>query len=93
MNDMTPVPRHKQTPISFRSDKAAELLAQLTKDGRSQAQVIEDALVKAADDKPKLSSEEFIAQIDAITTPLRGIAGKTRQEIEDEMYDEFGAPR
>ena len=38
------VPRRAQTPISFRSDRAAARLALLTRDGRSQAKVIEDAL-------------------------------------------------
>jgi hypothetical protein len=93
MNDMTPIPRHKQTPISFRSDKAAALLAELTRDGKSQAQVIEEALAKVADEKPKLSREEFIAEIEAIVRPLQGLPGKSRQEIEAEMYDEYGAPR
>jgi hypothetical protein len=41
MNDMTAIPRHRQKPISIRSDVAAGLLAQLTRDGRSQAQGIE----------------------------------------------------
>jgi antitoxin VapB len=93
MNDMSAVPRSRQTPISFRSDKAAELLAKLTRDGRSQAQVIEEALAKAVEEARPLSKEEFIAQIDAIVRPLHGLPGKSREEIEAEMYDEHGLPR
>jgi len=92
MKDMTPVPRHRQKPISFRSDKAAAILARLTRDGRSQAQVIEEALEKAAVDQPRLSPEEFIAQIDAIVRPLHGLPGKSFKEIDDEMWDENGLP-
>lgn len=93
MNDMTPLPRHRQTAISFRSDKAAKLLAQLTGDGRSQAQVIEDALAKAAAEMLRISSEEFIARIDAIVRPLQGMPGKTWREMREEFYDENGLPR
>ncbi len=93
MNDMTPLPRHRQKPISFRSDLAARLLAQLTRDGRSQAQVIEEALARAAENDPRLSRKEFIARIDAIVRPGHGRPGLSREEIEAEMYDENGLPR
>ena len=92
MNDMTPLPRHRQKPISFRSDEAARLLAQLTRDGRSQAQVIEEALAKALQSKPRLTPEEFIEQVTAIVRPVHGIPGKTFKEIDDEMWDENGLP-
>lgn len=93
MNDMTPLPRHRQKPISFRSDEAARLLKQLTLDGRSQAQVIEDALKREAASKPRLSKEEFIARIDAIVRPLQGLPGMTYRELREEYYDENGLPR
>lgn len=93
MNEMTPVPRSRQTPISFRSDRAAELLAKLTRDGRSQAQVIEEALAKEVERVPKLTPEELIAEIDAIVTPNHGRPGKTYHEIRAEMYDDYGLPR
>lgn len=93
MNNMAPVPRSRQTAISFRSDKAAELLAKLTRDGRSQAQVIEEALEKAATAPTRLSREEFNARIDAIVRPWHVLPGKSREEIEAEMYDENGLPR
>ncbi len=93
MNDMTPLPRHRQAPISFRSDKAARLLAEMTRDGRSQAQVIEEALETAANTARPRSLEEKIARIDAIVRPWHGLPGKSREEIEAEMYDENGLPR
>lgn len=93
MNDMTPLPRHRQAPISFRSDIAARLLSQLTRDGRSQAQVIEEALEQAMAARPRLTIEERNARIDAIVRRGHALTGPTRQEVEAEMYDEFGAPR
>ncbi len=94
MNNVTPVPRHRQTPISFRSDLAARLLAQLTRDGRSQAQVIEEALKKvAAEDRHELTIEEKIARIDAIVRPLHDTPGKSFKELDDELWDENGLPR
>lgn len=92
MNDMSPVPRHRQKPIAFRSDKAARLLAEMTRDGRSQAQVIEDALEQAARTAPRLSPEEFIAQVKAIVRPAHELPGKSYHEIRREMYDEHGLP-
>ena len=97
MNDMTPLPRpplprHRQKPITIRSDKAAALLARLARNGRSQAQVIEEALEKAAEETPRLSREEFIAKIDAIVRPFHGQPGKSFKEIDDEMWDENGLP-
>ena len=92
MNDMTSVPRSRQTPISFRSDKAAELLTKLTRDGRSQAQVIEEALAREAERAPKLTPEEFIAQVDAIVRPAHGQPGPSFKEIDDAMWDENGLP-
>lgn len=93
MNDMTPLPRHRQKPITIRSNLAADLLAQLTQGGRSQAQVIEDALKKAVEDGRPRTLAERIAAIDAIVVPGHGMPGRTRQEIEAEMYDEYGLPR
>jgi antitoxin VapB len=94
MNEMTAVPRHRQTPISIRSDKAARLLAQLTRDGRSQAQVIEDALECAVHDAaPPRTPSERRARIDAIAKPWHGVPGRSREEIEAEIYDDDGLPR
>lgn len=93
MSDMTPVPRSRQSPISFRSDEAAQLLAELTKDGRSQAEVIEAALRREKEARPKLNREEFKARLDAIAQRASGYAGPSRHDIEAELYDEFGGLR
>jgi antitoxin VapB len=93
MNDMSHVPRHRQTPISIRSDKAAALLARLTQDGRSQAQVIEEALEKVASETRQRTIEERIAAIDAIVRPNHGRPGKSFKELDDELWDENGLPR
>lgn len=94
---MLAVPRSRQTPISFRSDRAAAALARLTRGGKSQARVIEevleDAVARERTPERSMTKEEFIAAVDAIVRPLQGLSGPTREEIEAEMYDEFGAPR
>ena len=90
---MSSNPRHRQTAISFRSDKAAALLAQLTRGGRSQARVIEDALAKVVADAPALSAAEFEALVEAAVEPARGYVGRSRAEIEAEIYDDDGLPR
>ena len=92
MNDMTAMPRHRQTPITIRSNVAAQLLKELTRDGRSQAQVIEDALAEAAAKIPPLTVEERNARIDAIIRPWHGLPGKSYREIREDMYDENGLP-
>lgn len=92
MNDMARIPRHRQKPIAFRSDKAARLLADMTRDGRSQAQVIEEALEQAAHAAPRLTPEEFVAQVKAIVRPAHALPGRTYHEIRAEMYDEHGLP-
>lgn len=88
---MTPAPRHRQKPIAIRSDKAARLLEELTRDGRSQAQVIEDALEEAATARRPQSSEEWKARIDAIVRPAHG-SGLTYRELRKDYYDENGLP-
>lgn len=92
MNAMTPIPRHRQKPIAFRSDKAARLLAEMTRDGRSQAQVIEEALEQVARKAPRLSPEEFVEQVKAVVRPAHELPGRTYHEIRREMYDEHGLP-
>lgn len=84
-------PRHRQKPIAIRSDKAARLLAELTRDGRSQAQVIEDALEDAVTARRPQSWEEWKARIDAIVRPAHG-SGLTYRELRQEYYDEDGLP-
>jgi hypothetical protein len=91
MNDMTPVPRSRQKPIAIRSDKAARALTMLTKNGRSQAEVIEDALDQALNALPKLTPDEFRARIDAIVEAAPR-SRLTFKQVDDDMWDEFGLP-
>jgi hypothetical protein len=89
---MTATARRKQTAITIRSARAAERLALLTRDGRSQARVIEEALDRmplpgAADKDQALNDiRELLARIPKRVYP-------TMQELDAEMYDENGMPR
>ena len=53
---MTQVPRCRQKKISIRSDKAAELLKGMARDGRTKVSIIEDALRRAVAEA-KISAE------------------------------------
>lgn len=88
-------PRRHQTPVTIRSDRAAKRLALLTRDGRSQAEVIEDALDRAPVPPPsEASTEAVIRRIDELS---RRIAPRLRwrsiAEFDEQMYDERGFPR
>lgn len=86
-------PRHKQAAITIRSDKAAELLARLTRTGRSQAEVIEAALEALPLPAPRRSREERIARIKAITARVKPNPAFTMALFDAETYDENGLPR
>lgn len=45
---MTPAARRRQPPITIRSERATALLRRLGKDGRSQVEIIEEALERMA---------------------------------------------
>ncbi|GGE10637.1 hypothetical protein GCM10011529_16280 [Polymorphobacter glacialis] len=86
--------RRAQKPITIRSDRAASRLALLTRDGRSQAQVIEEAL--EAMPVPALPDEraERLARIDAILDQLRQRTDiPSMAEFDAREYDERGNPR
>jgi hypothetical protein len=88
-------PRRQQTPITIRSDRAAERLALLTRAGRSQAEVIEDALervpVSDEDEKDRLT---FLAELRAIGHRARA-AGPipSMEDFDAATYDDKGLPR
>ncbi len=87
-------PRRAQQPISFRSDKAAAKLAVLTRGGRSQAEVIEDALDRLPDPLPPADDlAARIARIDAITRITSTYDIPSMAEFDAETYDEHGLPR
>ena len=86
-------PRRAQTPIAIRSDRAAQRLALLTSNGRSQVQVIEEAL-----DRMPLEAEdgERAARLARIHETLRQLAargGPSMAEFDAREYDERGNPR
>ncbi|HEY0314062.1 MAG TPA: hypothetical protein VGC56_16430 [Allosphingosinicella sp.] len=89
-------PRRQQTPITIRSDRAAQKLALLTKAGRSQADVIEealDALPVPTNDDDDIAAR--IAEFDelvhrAAASPRRW---KTMAEFDEATYDERGLPK
>ena len=88
-------PRRAQRPITIRSDKAAAKLAILTKNGRSQAEVIEDALDRMPETSTDTDRAAKLARLDAIIElmarrdpPIPGMA-----EFDAREYDERGNPR
>lgn len=84
--------RRRQPPITIRSAKAAERLALLTRDGRSQAQVIEEALERMPL-PPPVDRDAIIAEIREILASVSKRKYPTMAEIDAEMYDEYGLPR
>lgn len=86
--------RRLQTPITIRSDRAAARLKLLARDGRSQAQIIEEALERlpipsgVAEERQRWRTEldELIAQV-----PKDSIM--TMKEFDSIEYDENGDPR
>lgn len=86
--------RRAQQPITIRSDRAALRLSILTRDGRSQAQVIEEAL--DAMPEPLIGDEhaDRVARIDAIIAQLRQRTDiPSMAEFDAREYDARGNPR
>lgn len=52
---MTQTARRRQPPITIRSERATALLRRLTTSGRSQADIIEEALERMASQRQTLS--------------------------------------
>lgn len=89
--------RRAQRPITIRSDLAAARLAQLTRDGRSQAQVIEQALeaMPLPDSAPAESPERAAlrARIQETIALLSQRKIPSMAEFDAREYDERGNPR
>ena len=85
-------PRRQQRGVTIRSDHALARLALLTRDGRSQVEVIEEALdrmpLPVASDRDAL-----IADIRAIQARVPKPDYPTMAELDAEFYDEEGLPR
>lgn len=87
-------PRRQQPTITIRSKRAVDRLRLLTRDGRSQAEVIEEALDRMPlphKDEASLAARkarvmEIITRIDASRIP-------SMAEFDAREYDERGNPR
>ncbi len=90
---MTQPARRKQTAITIRSARAAERLALLTRDGRSQARVIEEALEQMPLPMPRIDRQAIRTEIAAIVARGRNLSAKSLEAIDAEMYDENGMPQ
>lgn len=87
-------PRRAQTPVHFRSDKAAAILASHVRPGRSQAAVIEEALERLDPDAArKAEIDERLRRLDAILQNVPRGNGMTMAEFDALEYDESGLPR
>lgn len=86
--------RRSQQPITIRSDRAAARLAMLTRNGRSQAQVIEEALEAMPVPDSVDDRSERLARINAIVAKLRQRTDiPSMAEFDAREYDERGNPR
>ena len=89
--------RRAQQPITIRSDRAAARLKLLTRDGRSQAQVIEEALeavvVPSKPGPDAMDRAAVKAEINAIIDELSKRKIPSMAEFDAREYDERGNPR
>ena len=98
--------RRAQKPITIRSNRAADRLALLTRDGRSQAKVIEEALDQMPEPEPvaqasppyrprPLTSDEqaYYDRIMAIVAQIPHGLIMSMKEFDALEYDENGLPR
>lgn len=85
--------RRHQPPITIRSERARARLELLTRGGRSQVDVIEEALERMPLPPTMLSREEKIARIDAILATVPKRRYPSMAELDAELYDEEGSCR
>jgi len=83
--------RRAQQPITFRSDRAAHRLALLTRSGRSQASVIEEALERMP--LPHDVEAELRAHIETILDQASPASIPSMAAFDGSEYDERGQPR
>lgn len=86
-------PRREQTVVSVRSDKLAARLKLLTRGGRSQAEILEEAIDHVPDEKNEIA--ERIARIEALSKRIAEKPARFRSmaEFDAWAYDERGMPR
>jgi antitoxin VapB len=85
--------RRAQKPITIRSDRAAARLALLTRDGRSQARVIEEALDRMPLPEDGSAEAARWAEFDSILDELAKRPIPSMAEFDAREYDERGNPR
>lgn len=87
--------RRLQQPITIRSDRAAARLRALTRTGRSQAAVIEEALDLMPEPPVASDPTEWLATIAEIQAMYRDEGGLYRSmaEFDAAEYDADGNPR
>lgn len=92
-------PRRRQPPITIRSARAVELLKRHAVNGRSQAQVIEEALERLPDldpapIDPRFTPEAIEARMARYDEILKNVpphpAGVALAEADAQTYDEWG---
>ena len=85
-------PRRKQRAITIRSDHALKRLELLARDGRSQVDIIEEALDRMPL-PPASDGATFRAEVEAILAGVPKRTYPTMAEIDAELWDEDGLPR
>lgn len=86
-------PRRKQTPITIRSDRAAARLKLLARTGRSQAEIVEEALDRMPEPPMDAEKERRLAEIMALVARIPKGSIMSMKEFDALEYDEFGDPR
>lgn len=90
-------PGRARKPIHVRSDRAAARLSLLTQDGRSQAEVIEQALDRMPwpRNRRRLSPSDHarMARIELLIDRLATADLPSMAEFDAMEYDKFGDPR
>ena len=87
-------PRRKQPSITSRSQRAVERLKLLTRDGRSQAAIVEEALERMPlPPQERLTLKQREARIMEILERIDPDSIPTMAEFDAREYDERGNPR
>jgi antitoxin VapB len=88
-------PRRKQPALTIRSARAIERLRLLTRDGRSQAKVIEEALERMPlPEAGARDADAVIAELEALSRRIApSLRWRSMSEFDEATYDERGLPR
>ena len=90
---MSATARRRQPPITIRSARAVARLALLTRDGRSQAQVIEEALERMPLPRPAGDLAQWRADVESLLAQVDRDRVPTMAAFDAAEYDESGLPR